>query len=93
MKTIVVILFLIFISSLGYTFIKTTNKSHISNTTKEKIRVCPDTWIENRMPGPPDGLKNTSRQYFIIDGERRELEEFDLKWIKENCDIKPSIVY
>ncbi|MBT4209397.1 MAG: hypothetical protein HOE19_00530 [Candidatus Komeilibacteria bacterium] len=54
-----------------------------------KLQVCPDRWTDNQeLPIVPG--KET--QYFIIDGARRELDEFDLDWVKENCDIEPIIV-
>lgn len=53
------------------------------------LQVCPEEWIQNKMPGPEsDELK----EYFIFEGKRRELKEFDLAWIKKNCNIKPQIV-
>ena len=41
------------------------------------------------MPGPGS---SEQKEYFILEGKRRELKEFDLDWIKKNCDIKPQIV-
>ena len=39
------------------------------------------------------GDNNPPPQYFIINGERRELPEFDVDWIKENCEAnEPTIV-
>ncbi len=60
------------------------------NTSSDKLRICPDEWIENRMPGPNAQV----RQYFIIEGERKEIDAYDLEWIKKNCTVKePQIVY
>lgn len=55
------------------------------------LRTCPDEWIDNRMPvvGEPE----FPREYFILDGERMEMEEFDVEWVKENCGIEPMPVY
>lgn len=58
------------------------------------LQVCPDSWIVNRMPriteqdssGPPS-------EYFILDGKRRELDEFDVEWIRANCKISPQEVW
>ncbi|MBI2543359.1 MAG: hypothetical protein HYW24_04180 [Candidatus Aenigmarchaeota archaeon] len=64
---------------------------------KAKLRTCPDKWVENRMPRTIDENSTTEDltpdQYFIVDGKRRELSEFDVDWIKENCNITPDIVY
>ena len=62
------------------------------DVTEEKIRECPDAWIDNRIPGVLEGVKE-KRQYFIFDGERKEIDYYDLEWIKENCDIEPQVVY
>lgn len=70
---------------------KEQDKQHSSGQKGHKLQKCPDEWIENRMPSTDTSRVN---QYFIVDGQRRELEEFDLEWIRNNCDIKaPQIVY
>lgn len=56
-----------------------------------KIRTCPDEWIENRMPSANNAVPE---QYFIINGERHEIKDFDLDWIRNNCATRtPQIVY
>ncbi len=35
----------------------------------------------------------TSNQYFIFDGTRRELSEFDMNWVNESCDLEVTEVY
>ena len=53
---------------------------------------CPEAWYDNQMPS--DGPSAGSRRYLIIKGERRELSEFNMEWIKSNCKVnKASIVY
>lgn len=57
------------------------------------LQICPDEWYLNSMPSI-DQKNALPAEYFIIDGERRELKEFDLDWIRNNCEIKePSKVY
>lgn len=54
------------------------------------LQVCPDEWYQNDMPivsGTPE-----SRQYYVLDGQRRELAEFDSEWVKTNCKINKQIV-
>ncbi len=58
---------------------------------EQKLQLCPDEWIENRMPSA--GTPSQADQYFILNGERRELKDFDLEWIRKNCSVKPQIVY
>ncbi|MDO5524261.1 MAG: hypothetical protein Q4G48_09495 [Bacteroidia bacterium] len=61
-----------------------------------KIRDCPDTMIDNRMPRIID--ENTEAdalpgQYYIYKGERREIAEFDTAWVNRNCDVEVQVVY
>lgn len=67
-----------------------TKKTKQAETATNGLRVCPDEWIQNKMPGPDSQQTN---EYFILDGKRREIKEFDMEWLKKNCDIKPQIVY
>ncbi len=53
------------------------------------LKVCPEEWYQNKMPGTPT---SDVSEYFIYEGKRRELKEFDLEWIYKNCNIKPQIV-
>lgn len=61
------------------------NKSKYDN---QLLKTCPEEWIQNRMPGPGTNFE----EYYIVDGKRRELKEFDLEWVKKNCNIKPTVV-
>ena len=59
--------------------------------TGSLLKTCPEEWIQNDMPvitGTPE-----DRQYYILDGKRRELKEFDRQWVGENCNIEKQIVY
>lgn len=56
-----------------------------------QIQACPDEWIVNKMPGLVGDT--APKEYFIIDGVRRELRDFDLNWISQNCDIEKQEVY
>lgn len=50
-------------------------------------RVCPDAWIKNVMP--PRG----GSEYFSISGERAEIADYDVEWIRVSCKVnKPQIV-
>ncbi|HLN19198.1 MAG TPA: hypothetical protein VK255_03450 [Patescibacteria group bacterium] len=53
------------------------------------LKICPDELIDNQMPGD-NSEKN--RQYYILDGQRREIDEFDQEWVKNNCQVKKDIV-
>ncbi|MDO8668970.1 MAG: hypothetical protein Q7K65_01615 [Candidatus Buchananbacteria bacterium] len=58
---------------------------------KTKLQLCPDEWIDNQMPSTD--LKKSETQYFIFNGKRRELNEFDVEWIQKNCSLKKQVVY
>jgi len=58
---------------------------------KTKLQQCPDEWIDNQMPSTD--LKKSETQYFIFNGKRRELYEFDVEWIQKNCGLKKQVVY
>lgn len=60
------------------------------------LRVCPDRWIQNRMPGVvpmPGTAPEPARDYFLVGGRRREIAEFDGEWLQENCDLTPEQVW
>ncbi|MCK9345131.1 MAG: hypothetical protein M0P64_03365 [Candidatus Pacebacteria bacterium] len=64
-----------------------------SSATK-LLQDCPETWFDNQMPMIIDpGQPRPVTQYFIYKGERRELAEFDMKWVSANCPVQPSAVY
>ena len=63
------------------------------------LRVCPEEKIINAMPtsgseslgGYDAGVP--PREYFILNGERREIEEFDMNWVEENCSFEEQVVW
>lgn len=50
---------------------------------------CPEMMIINKMPGPGP----TKKSYYILDGNRVEIDDYDLIWIKANCDVPVQEVY
>lgn len=67
------------------------NKSKGNKASADVPRLkqtCPDEWIQNRMPGPGTNFE----EYYVVNGERKEVKEFDTVWIKKNCNLKPTIV-
>ena len=66
-----------------------TKKATKEKASNNLIQACPEEWFQNKMPGP---ASKEASEYFIYEGKRRELKEFDLAWIQKNCDIKPLIV-
>lgn len=59
------------------------------------IQSCPDEWIQNRMPTVvPEGEEATTpSEYYILDGGRREIAEFDTAWVEANCNLEAQVVY
>ena len=55
------------------------------------IQDCPDEKITNNMPTVGDN--NAPKEYYIYKGERKEIKDFDAKWVAKNCNVKASTVY
>lgn len=75
-------------------YVLSANKSGEPNGTQEStlIQECPDKWIHDRMPRIGEG-NDPPAQYFIIDGQRKEIKDYDLEWVKANCSVKVQGVY
>ncbi len=58
----------------------------------EKLRICPDEWIDNQMPIVINS-DSLPRQYFILNSERMEMSEFDIVWVFDNCALKVQMVF
>lgn len=87
----VVLLILVVAISLGVVYRDYGDKI-IETLGGGKLQECPEAWYENRMPSVFEDTREES-QYFVYKGERRELTEFDLGWVKKNCGIWPEVVY
>ncbi len=47
---------------------------------------------KTNQPGPP--VKGeTEKIYYIYQGKRISPKQFDQEWLKNNCDIKETVVY
>jgi peptidoglycan hydrolase-like protein with peptidoglycan-binding domain len=61
------------------------------------LKACPEEKIENIIPGSSryhfTATVATTTGYYIYKGERREVKEFDAKWVKANCTFPINIVY
>lgn len=58
----------------------------------EVLELCPDEWIDNQMPGIKEETE-VDRQYYILDEKRREIDEFDQDWVRDNCELEKQIVW
>jgi hypothetical protein len=54
---------------------------------------CPDEWHINLMPGTVGVGDSIPREYFIDNGERREISEYDLDWVMINCVLERQESY
>lgn len=57
---------------------------------EELLRRCPDEKITDRMP-TIGGQGNGG--YYILDGKRYELDEFDTGWVQANCQVPEQEVW
>ncbi len=58
-----------------------------SELTKE----CPDEMIWNKIPRT--GYSKIPASYYVKDGMRREIQEYDGEWLRANCTIPVQEVY
>lgn len=58
---------------------------------KEDMRQagCPDEMIVNKMPNITDdsGVIQPSNAYYIKNGKRVEIAEYDTIWVNANCEV------
>ena len=62
------------------------------------LKNCPDYLVTNKMPcvcstDQCPECENPPRTYYILDGNRRGITEFDQEWVQQNCDVKEEVVY
>jgi hypothetical protein len=53
-----------------------------------RLAGCPDKLIVNKMPGT-----TPKSSYYIKDGARVEISEYDSVWVSANCDVPTEVVY
>ena len=88
---IIILIILIFALILvaGYFYNMDNNPANpINNNNPQLLRECPDEMIVNRMPGT-----SPQSSYYIVDGERREISEYDANWVEANCQVPEQEVY
>jgi hypothetical protein len=76
----------------------TDNTSAESAATTEEaalLQVCPEQLISDQMPLVLDANTETTptREYYIFEGTRHELTEFDADWVKTNCEIDELVTH
>ena len=69
------------------------NKINNQINSKEKLKICPEKWSEEKLFGdtPCDcnenGCEACQSQYVLIKGVRYNLEKIDVPWMIQNCNI------
>lgn len=58
------------------------------------IQDCPSEKIVNKMPGTVEDSENSpAREYYIYEGVRREVNEFDPTYVEQNCEVTVTEVF
>lgn len=58
------------------------------------IKDCPEEKIIDKSPTISDNPNEINpKEYYIYNGQRREINEFDNKWVTKNCNVKITEVY
>ncbi len=66
-----------------------THIAFLSDSPKEDIDKI-EEWIDDQQPG---NMSKKGRQYYILDGKRRETSEFNQDWIQNNCNLEKQVVW
>ncbi len=53
-----------------------------------KKKICPDEWYVLYYPD-----HTIASEFFILNGKRMAIEQFDLAWVNENCHVKRIASY
>lgn len=77
-------LFLLSLISLLALIIYSQNQKNIK---------CPEHWVVDMMPNVETLEPASNNEYFIFNGERKELTDVDYNWIIQNCKIDKEFVY
>lgn len=89
---------LILILLLSSIIITGSLSTGFSSEEDSKLKICPDKWYKNKQPcvykNSPAECEKQQREYFVIDGARKTIEEVDVDWIIKNCEVnQPEVIY
>ncbi len=70
-------------------------KCDSTSTTTDLLKACPQEKVTNKMPvmcikAPCPPVDNS---YYIYNRVRKEVSDFDIEYVKNNCSVKESVVY
>jgi len=58
-----------------------------------RLKICPDHWVVDIAPSIEGSAPLENREYYILNGERMEVSEFDQNWVLQNCQLQKEFVY
>lgn len=69
-----------------------------TSTEITRLQICPDKWYKNEQPclyeNSPTECKQQQKEYFIVNGEKKEVEKMDVEWVRENCKVnEPEVLH
>lgn len=70
-----------------------TSDSVFTISSPQLLGVCPSQKVSNQMPTTDYPNQNPPSTYYILNGVRRELTEFDQDWVGSNCSVPTQTVY
>jgi hypothetical protein len=84
MRTTLLVTFIVVVigAFIGYTHFFADNTGGIG------LRECPDQKVINAMPGT-----EPRPSYYVRNGQRREISEYDAAWVAKNCFVPEETVY
>ncbi len=82
-KTFKIVVAILVAGILGYLFYYFIS----SNRSSDRLKECPDEKIVNEMPG------SAPSSYYVMDGVRKEINEYSSEWVKANCNVPVQKVY
>ena len=62
-----------------------------NQSNQELLKECPDEMIWNKMPS--SGFSNIPSSYYIKNGVRSEISEYDGEWVRANCTVPVQEIY
>ncbi len=81
-KIIIIIVAVLILGFLAYLMFVPVAKDSMTKAD------CPDEKIINRMPGT-----SPQSSYYIKDGERKEISDYDESWVLANCTVPVQEVF
>ena len=100
---LVAVLLFFIVGGSGYILLKNASQrnedtDNSEEVQTEKLRICPDSWSRDDSPcvyeESPSECEEIEREYLMIEGRKYKVEEVDIEWIKDNCEVnEPEVVW